>query len=224
MKRLNKVGPRVLGGFQRPPQKTAADLVSQLAAGSTIVDLRGVVDFASGAVPGTLNVPMNGSFTTWMGWLVPYTQDFFLIGDEKTVDLAVRDLAMIGLDRIGGWWDVSVIAEWAAMSSAPLTQIPQIGVGDLSESLKHGGVTVIDVRNDNEWNAGHIPGALHISLGRLADRLAEIPREKPIVLQCAGGTRSAIGTSVLRAHGIDRVINLTGGFGAWAKAQLPVEN
>jgi hydroxyacylglutathione hydrolase len=224
MKRLNKIGPRVLGGFTRPPQKVAADVSALLAGGAAVIDMRPADDFAMGAIPGTVNVPMNGSFTTWMGWLVPYTADFYLIGDLKTVDMAVRDLAMIGLDRVGGWFDPSIVAECAAASRQPLSQIPQIAAADLEESLKNGGVTLVDVRDDNEWTAGHIGGATHISLGRLGDRLGELPLKKPIVVHCAAGARSMIGASVLKARGIDRVINLTGGFDAWTQAGLPVEN
>lgn len=223
MKRVNKMGPRVLGGFNRPPKKPSADLAPLLKAGSRVIDTRTVGEFAMGAVPGTLNVPMNGSFTTWMGWLVPYTDDFYLIGDADTIDTVVRDLAMIGLDRIGGWFDPSAVADWASAAPDPLSQIPQIGAMDLAASIKNGGVTLIDVRNANEWSGGHIAGALHIPLGRLAERIDEIPRDKPIVMQCAGGTRSAIGASVLKTHGLDRVVNLTGGYGAWSKAGMPVE-
>ena len=221
MKRLNKTGPRVLGGFTRPPQGTLADLTAALASGARVVDMRSSAEFASGAVPGTLNVPMNGSFTTWMGWLMPYTDDIFLIGDAGTVDQAVKDLAMIGLDRIGAWFEPAIIGAWPAASNRPLSHVPQIGVADLVESLKHGAVTVIDVRHLNEWSAGHIDGAAHIPLGRLEGRLAEIPREKPVVMQCQGGARSMIGASILKAHGFDRVINLQGGYGGWAGAGLP---
>jgi len=175
-------------------------------------------------VPGTLSVPMNGSFTTWMGWFAPYAADFYLIGDAATIDTAVRDLAMIGLDRIAGWFDTTAISDWASTSSRPLSQVPQIGVDDLTESLNHHAVTLIDVRNANEWAVGHIAGAIHIPLGRLGERFAEIPQGKPIVMQCAGGARSLIGASVLKARGVDRVINLVGGFGAWVKAGQPVEN
>jgi len=224
MKRVNKMGPRVLGGFARPVEKAATDLGPLLAAGARVIDMRSASDFAMGAVPGTINVPMNGSFTTWMGWFVPYTEDFYLIGDRAIVDSAVRDLAMIGLDRIGGWLAPTTVAAWSSTAQHPLSQIPQIGVMDLAESIRNGGVTLVDVRNANEWSGGHIPGALHIPLGRLADRFNEIPQGKPIVMQCAGGARSMIGASVLKTRGLDRVINLTGGFGAWAKAGLPVEH
>jgi hydroxyacylglutathione hydrolase len=69
--------------------------------------------------------------------------------------------------------------------------------------------------------AGHIAGARHIPLGYLADRLDEIPRTKPVVIQCATGARSMIGASVARARGIEQVINLTGGISEWRRARLP---
>jgi hydroxyacylglutathione hydrolase len=221
MKKLNKQGPRILGGFLRPVQKSAGDIAALLSSGAIIVDLRPAGEFAAGAIPGTISIPMNGSFTTWMGWLVPYDKDFYLIGDAAAVDSAARDLAMIGLDRIGGWFAANVVGEWASSHSAPLSVIPQVTAQDLAQSLKHGAVTLIDVRNPGEWSAAHIDGATHIPLGRLEERLAEIPRDKPIVLQCAAGARSMIGASVLKARGVDRVINLIGGFGAWSNAGLP---
>ncbi len=98
----------------------------------------------------------------------------------------------------------------------------QITAGDLRESLSRGAVTLLDVRNQTEWDAGHIAGARHIPLGYLVDRLDEIPRTKPIVMQCLSGARSSIGASLLRARGLEQVINLLGGIGEWQKANFPV--
>jgi hydroxyacylglutathione hydrolase len=222
MKRVNREGPKILGGFAQPPRLDLKGLEAKLAAGALIVDTRPSAEFAVGHVPGTINIPLNASFTTWAGWLVPFTADFFLIVNDAVhgVDTAVRDLAMIGLDRIGGSFDVSVVDAWAA-AGKPVGSIPQVTVADLSESLAQGAVTLVDVRNDNEWSHGYIEGARHIGLGYLTDRLAEVPRDKPIVVQCAAGARSSIGASLLKARGVDQVINLTGGYGAWVSAGLP---
>jgi hydroxyacylglutathione hydrolase len=223
MKRLNKEGPRVLGGFRTPERLGAGAFAAHLAAGALVVDTRPAAAFAVGHVPGTISLPFDGSFTTWAGWLIPYTRDFYLIVDEHAgprVETAVRDLAMIGLDRIGGWFDTGVIAAWAE-AGQPLGSIPQITVGDLTQSLRHGAVTLVDVRNQSEWNAGHIEGARHVPLGYLGDRMDELPRDKPVVLHCAAGGRSTIAASVLRTRGVDQVINLMGGIGAWYQAGLP---
>ena len=232
MKRVNKEGPRILNGFQRPTLLQVGDLEAKLKSNALVVDTRKGSSYAHGHVPGTISIPLNASFTTWAGWLVPYRQDFYLIVEgpasaeasarQALIDTATRDLAMIGLDSIAGYFDASVIDAWAA-GERPLGTVPQVTVQDLQASLGHRAVTLLDVRNNNEWGSGRIAGAQHITLGYLPDNLAEIPRDKPIVLQCEGGSRSAIGASVLKAHGIDNVINLTGGMGAWRKAGLPVE-
>jgi hydroxyacylglutathione hydrolase len=224
MKRVNKEGPRILNGFKRPQLLEADALAAKLADKAIVIDTRKFAAYSTGHVPGTINIPLNASFTTWAGWLVPYDRDFYLIVDDPAagIDTAVRDLAMIGLDRIGGYFDASVIDAWAA-SERPLATVPQVTAQDLQASLGHHAVTLLDVRNQNEWDSGRIAGAQHITLGYLPDHLSDVPRDKPIVLLCAGGSRSAIGASVLKAHGIDNVINLTGGLGAWRKAGLPVE-
>lgn len=221
MKRLNRVGPRILGGFARPASVDLARIERALADGRVVVDMRPASHYATGAIPGTLNIPQDGSFTTWAGWFLPYDADVLLIAndDGPAIDAAVRDLAMIGLDRISGFATADVVAAYGA--TRPLSKIPQITAADLQESLRHRAVTLVDVRNLTEWQSGHIDGARHIALGYLPDRLDEIPRHTPVVVQCAAGARSSIGASVLKARGFDQVINLTGGIGAWRKAGLP---
>lgn len=223
MKRLNKQGPRILHGFHRPELLDLRALEHHLHEGALIVDTRKATDYAMAHIPGTINIPLNSSFTNWAGWLLPYSADFYLIVDDRlprAIDTAARDLAMIGLDQIAGYFDAAVIDQWAE-AGRQHESIPQITVRDLQESLARQAVTLVDVRNANEWAGGHIDGARHITLGYLPDRLAEIPRTKPIVVQCAAGARSSIGASILKARGVEQVINLVGGMGEWLKAGLP---
>jgi hydroxyacylglutathione hydrolase len=74
---------------------------------------------------------------------------------------------------------------------------------------------VLDVRTRREWEEGRIDGSLNIPLGRLAERLAEVPRHRPVVVQCATGYRSSIAASLLRRHGFDEIADLVGGMAAW---------
>jgi hydroxyacylglutathione hydrolase len=223
MKRVNKEGPRILNGFNRPELLPHDALEAKLKSGALVVDTRKAAAYALSHVPGTINIPLNSAFTTWAGWLVPYRQDFYLIvEDHSAIGTAARDLAMIGLDQIAGCFDAGVIDAWAA-GQRPLGTVPTVTLQDLRSSLSHNAVTVLDVRNQNEWNGGHIAGAHHITLGYLGDRLDEVPRDKPIIVHCASGSRSAIGASVLKAHGIDNVVNFPGGMSEWSKAGLPVE-
>ena len=226
MKRINKEGPRVLGGFCRPPRLPAERLTELLDRGALIVDTRPAADYAAAFVPGTLNLPLNRSFNTWAGWLMPHDQDCYLIIDERregAVNAAIRDLAMIGLDRVAGYFGADAVEAWA-VSGGVLEAIPQMSVRELEHQSRDGDVTLVDVRGRTEWDAGHLPGARHIPLGHLTDRLDEIPMDKPVILQCQGGARSAIGASLLKMKGVPNVINLTGGYAAWQAAGNPVEH
>jgi hydroxyacylglutathione hydrolase len=225
MKRINTLGPSTLGGFRRPVRLPEARLKRLIADGGLVIDTRPVGAFAAGHIPGTMNVPLNRSFSTWAGWLVPYDREFYLIADERAaggIDDAVRDLAMIGLERIAGFFGTDVAEAWEA-SEGSLESAPQIGVAELAERSSVGGLVVIDVRNEAEWKEGHLPGARHIPLGYLPDRLDEVPHDVPVVLHCQTGSRSAIALSLLQACGWGNLINLPAGFAGWEKEGLPVQ-
>ncbi len=225
MKRLNRDGPPVLAGFRRPPRQDAARLPELLDAGAIVVDARPSASFTARHVPGTLHIPLGRSFTTWAGWLLPYDKPFYLLvsGDNLArLDEALRDLALIGLDGAAGWFDAEAIAAWGT-AGRPLGSTPAMVPEELSGERERGTVTVLDVRGEAEWKAGHIPGVKNIPLGYLVERMSELPAGKPVVLQCQGGGRSLIAASLLAARGVRDVINLEGGFGAWERAGLPVE-
>lgn len=224
MKRINREGPRVLGGFLRPATLKPSQLPSILEQGAPVVDTRPAAAFAAGHVPGTINIPLDGSFTTWAGWLLPYGGDVFLLVDDAAgpnyAREAVRDLAMIGLDRVAGIFNADAIAAWVA-SGRELATVAQVTPAEAARMAEEG-AAVIDVRGRSEWEAGHLPGVPNIPVGYLTERLAEITTDRPVILHCQGGARSAIAASVLRARGLDNVVNMTGGYGAWQQAGLPV--
>lgn len=224
MKRINRDGPTLLGGVRAPSRLPDQRLKSLLAAGATVVDLRSAAAFAANHVPGTINIPFNRSFTTWAGSLIPFDHEFFLIADERgssVAEQAARDLAMIGLERIGGAFGPEVLEVWAEQVG-PLESAPQLSVTDLVARLGLGKVTVLDVRGQAEWDAGHLAGAEHLPLGDLPDHLADFPADRPLVVHCQSGGRSAIAVSLLQAAGHHAVANLPAGFGGWSAAGLPV--
>jgi hydroxyacylglutathione hydrolase len=223
MKRINKEGPRLLHGFHRPERLTGEDLLHLAKNGATVIDTRPWSEFAVGHVPGTINIPLNKSFTTWAGWLVPYDRDFHLIVDDGCagcLDVAVRDLAMIGLDRVAGVFGSDALA--ALASSRMLETVAQVSASELRTHLDAGSASVVDVRGELEWNAGHLKNAVHIPLGDLAERQAPLPKSRTIVLQCQSGARSAIATSLLLARGVRNVANLVGGIEALRAAGFPI--
>lgn len=222
MKRINKEGPKILDGFKRPVRLPNSSLVQVVGgADALVIDLRPAERFAQGHVPGTVNIPLSKSFTTWAGSLVPYDRDFYLIANANPLGEAIHDLAMIGLDRIAGYYGTDSIDDYAG-EGHPLGTIAQMTQAELADKLALSEVSVIDVRGRSEWEAGHIADAEHIPLGYLPDNMTRIPRNKPVVLHCQGGGRSSIAASLLAAKGITNVFNLRGGFGEWEKSGLPV--
>jgi hydroxyacylglutathione hydrolase len=129
---------------------------------------------------------------------------------------------MVGLDRIAGYFAGGVVGAWIAGGHQP-GRVSQIGALELATRMRAGGITVLDVRGRAEWDAGHIRGAINIPLGYLVDRLGELPRDTPVVLQCRSGARSAIAASLLQAHGLSNVFNLSGGLAAWEREGYPLE-
>ena len=224
MKQVNRDGPPILGAIALPERVAEHRLPALLASGTTIVDTRPAADFGTSHIPGTLNIPYNKSFTTWAGSLLSYDRDFYLLVDAARAGMLeriVQSLLMIGLDRVSGYFGAEALALWR-QEGREVGQVAQMSVTDLAH--KRGGVVVLDVRGRNEWDAGHIPGAVHIPLAELADRLPELPEDQPIAVHCQGGGRSAIAASLLQAAGHREVSNLTGGFGEWSRTGLPTEN
>jgi hydroxyacylglutathione hydrolase len=217
MKRINRDGPRLLGADRAPRRLPAEALAAALAADSVVVDTRPATAFARGAVPGTLSIPATRAFTTWAGWLLPYDRDVFLIADEDGgpgLDRLVRDLAGIGLDRIAGGFGADAVEAWPA-AHGPLQTIPPVELAELADGIAARRVAVLDVRSASEWSAGHLAEAVNIPLGELEARLAEVPRDRPLVVHCQSGARASMAAALLRARGVERVSVLTGGYAEW---------
>jgi hydroxyacylglutathione hydrolase len=220
MKTQNRDGPRILGQFSMPPRMDDSELSAVIGRRALVIDTRSAAEYAGGFVPGTINLPLNNSFVTWAGWLVPFDADVYLIidtGAETRLVETVRALALIGLDRIAGYFAESAVTR----VNHQLSRIPQLAPGELASMRGDRVPVVIDVRSDIEWKAGHLPAAIHIPLGRLIERLAELPKDQPLVTQCRAGGRSSIAASVLARAGMQNVSNLAGGYNAWVDARLP---
>ena len=225
MKRINRDGPRLLGAPRRPDRLPVERLGTLLAAGAIVVDTRPAREFALGAVPGTINIPLNRGFATWSGSLLPYDGELYLLLDDRrdsSVDGVVRQLAGIGLDRVGGYFGSEVL-EALRESRSSLQTIPRIDAAELRAASLNGRLALLDVRNLPEWAAGHLPGASNIPVADLEERLAEVPRDRLVVVHCQSGSRAAIAASLLRARGVADVQVFSGGYAEWSGAGFPGE-
>ncbi len=215
MKRINREGPPVLGD-RGPIAELPADKFDRARAEGVVIDTRPKADYAAGHLKGTLSLPLIRAFTTWAGWLLPYDAPLALIAATPADAVeARRALASIGLDRVTGAFSPALLA---AREGSPAWATGRRGDVTEAEAMVAAGRTLVDLREANEWAAGHIPGAVHHPLGRLPTELADLPRDTPLAIHCQAGTRSAIGASLLESLGFGDVIDLSDGYSAWRGA------
>jgi hydroxyacylglutathione hydrolase len=221
MKKRNRMA--VPPESQTDPAELPADsLAVALRGGATVLDTRPATSYASGHIPGTINIPFNKSFLNWTGSLVDHKQDLVVIANDAAESKRIaRELWKIGLTKIRGWTKESATGVWEK-NGGKLETISQLGVRDLHDESAPK-PTIVDVRAPYEWSEGHIPGAIHIPLAQLPEKAAELAAAgNPIAVHCAGGGRSSIAASILKARGLSSVSNVTEGFSGWADAGFPV--
>ena len=222
MKRVNRDGPPPMPDAH-PPRLDSRALADALGRKDLVIDLRRADDFAASHIPGTISIPLTRAFAGYAGWVLPYDRDLFLLADEDEarVRRAVYELAMIGMDRVAGWFGADAMSGWKD-SGGQMVATRHVEPSDVVGQMS-AGATVVDLRTIAEWRSGHIVGSIHAPLGRLMTQLADKPRSQPVVLLCESGSRSAIGASLLTAAGFTDVSNLTGGVAAWRREGRPLE-
>ncbi|HET6760552.1 MAG TPA: MBL fold metallo-hydrolase [Gemmatimonadaceae bacterium] len=224
MKRVNRAAELPVKR-PAPRQLELEQLETALREKAPVIDTRSAEKFAAEHVPGTMSIPLGKSFLNWTGALVPEERDFYLITEAESDEAAnavVGDLAKIGLTRVAGLFRADVLDDWKSHHGEP-EHVPQLDPNQLHDVLRKKKMQVLDVRAPDEWRRGHLPGAIHIPLAALPERIGELDASLPIVLHCKGGGRSSIATSFLQARGVDAVSNLSGGYDAWVAEGFEVE-
>lgn len=222
MRPLNRRGPRVLGGLPPLPPLSPAAVAQAVAEGALVLDVRPNPAFAAAHLPGAFGIQLDAPLSTWAGWLVPFGAPLVLVAEdaaERTA--AVRQLIRIGYDDLRGYLEGGPAA-WEAAGYAT-AHIPTLTVAALRARLRDDPpLTLLDVRQDAEWAAGHIPGALHIENGRLPWAPLALPPDQPLAVQCASGSRAMAGLSVLARRGFTALYQVAGGLDAWQAAGYPL--
>jgi hydroxyacylglutathione hydrolase len=223
-------GPGVTRGFVRGDDGKVGehgargDAASLMDGGChTLIDLRDQVSFGAGHIAGSFGIGAGTNLSTWASWVVPYDTPLLLVANNRhDAEAAVRSLVRVGLDDVRGVIDGGVEA-WRA-AGGELERTPQIDPVALAARLAAGesALYVLDVRADDEWDAGHVRGAQHIMAGELPKRLDEVPRDGTLAVICGTGYRSTVASSILARAGRTNLLNVTGGMAAWRTAGLPV--
>jgi len=213
----NLAGPTA-PGLSTPDLADATQLRKRIADGEWVVDLRHRVAFAAGHLAGTLNVGLDGSFATYLGWLIPWGTPVTLLGETpEQVAEAQRELVRIGIDRPAAHATGSP-HHWAEGSD--LATYPRATFADLAQVRHHRSVVLLDTRRNLEHAESRIDGAVHIPLHELRDRVGEIP-DGEVWVHCAAGYRASIAASLLASAG-RRVVAVDDEFTKAAEVGLPI--
>lgn len=220
MSPLNRRGAPLLGRHLPTPKPLSADLVDMhRKQGAAVVDMRPAREYDRAHIPGSYCIGLGGPFSAWVGWVVPPDRRIVLIGDQDAVREAQRQLIRIGYDQLAGYLEGGIDA-WAA-SGRELSSFDSAEVQDLASwVLSAEPMTVLDVRNEDEWVHGHVPGALHIPVASVAHHAHEIPREAPVAVHCGVGYRAGIAASILEQAGFSRIVHVIGPYSDWDRLHL----
>lgn len=217
---INTNGPRVLGTLPTLAALSPQVVLDRMRAGIPLVDARSRDAFAREHVPGSLNVELDSTFGTYVGWILPFnTPLMLLIEDEAGRREAVVQLIRIGYEQTEGYVEGG-ISGWKT-AALPTNSFERINIDTLYQRwAQHTQMAVVDVRRDDEWREGHIPDSLHLHLGELSQHLDQVPRNTPVAVVCRTGHRAEIAASMIAATG-RLVIAVQGGVPDWMERGLP---
>ena len=229
---MNKAGAVALADLPAMTGLSPAEVEARQKAGAVVLDVRPAEEFGAAHIPGSVNVPLDGQFATWAGTVLGLDAEIILLaGDDEQGAEARMRLARVGIENVIGKVEGG-LAAWQG-AGKPLARVQQMSVEELDRMLADpaADLQLVDVRQPGEWEAGHIENALHHKLdlvpspavdpGR-AEPLDDIRRNAPVAVFCRTGYRSSVASSLLLRAGFENVMNVTGGFEAWQKANLPV--
>ncbi|GAB4162765.1 MAG: hypothetical protein Fur0021_37300 [Candidatus Promineifilaceae bacterium] len=204
-----------------------------IAAGHVVVDARSAADYGAGHIPGAFNVQMSSSeFEQRVGWIAPPDAPIILVTSTAAeAQQCVFKMAFVGLDQaVVGFLDAGIPAWMRA--GYPIATVSQIDVHTLQRQLDAKAWHVLDVREKDEWDAGHIAAAYWLPYRDMVPQLDRpeqwrklpLSLDAPIAVTCATGKRSSTAISILLRRGYRHLYNVTGGMEAWRSAQFPTYN
>ena len=221
---MNKLGykplEQILNEARRPldPQ----EFKSQAQSGAVVIlDTRTPAEFAVAHIPGALNIGLSGDFAPWVGALVGNVKQALLLVCQAGTELEViTRLSRVGFDRVLGYLQGGLEA-WK-LKGFEVDSVNRISAQRMQEQLKSN-ETVLDVRRPSEFSAKHVDAALNTPLDRIADWLEQLKAQsEPFYIHCAGGYRSMMAASILKAKGLHHFFEIDGGFAAISKTKIPI--
>ena len=210
---LNKLDRDLRDVDATVPALTDAQVEEAVASGAALHDARDVQEFAAGHLRGSVNVPADGRMAETVGMVFSPEQPVVIIAPEGAEQDVATRFARIGFDNVVGY--LPDPEAYFLSHQGDVEHGSRLSAAAADAALAQPDVQVVDIRNAGEVVAGMIPGARHIPLAELSARVDELEADQPVLVYCAGGWRSSVAASLLRAKGFADVSDILGGYGAW---------
>jgi hydroxyacylglutathione hydrolase len=217
-------GPLLTAGVELPPL-TPRQVEEKRTQGALLVDVRTDLQFDEAHIAGAVsNSAQRAGFGTKLAWIADREQEIVLIGrDDDEARHAALLCVAVGVRKLGGYLHGGMTV-WRA-DRRPVERIERIDVEALHDrSQDRAGLQILDVREQSEWDAGHIPGSTFVPYHDIHAMPEQLDPDRPIAAICASGQRSAVAASLLQRHGAREVLHVVdGGVGTWERAGYPIE-
>ena len=218
----SKERPTLDETLERELQPMTLDQVLALAdVGGQLLDTRDPNEFAAAHLKGSINIGLGGQYATWAGTILSREHPIVVIADPgREHESAVR-LGRIGFDHIVGYLKDGLRSLEARPDLTASTE--RVSAPTAADRLAGGQPLAVDVRTPRERDEKRVAGSVSMPLNHLAEHVEDLPKDRPLLVFCAGGYRSSIAASLLQARGFNQVSEIAGGIAAWETANLPVE-
>jgi len=193
------------------------------AEGAQILDTRDADEFAAAHLQGSINIGLTGQYATWAGTVLNRTHPIVIIADPGSENQSAIRLGRIGFDHVAGYLQDGMHSLKARPELIAFTE--RLSAPFALELLSSNNPPLaIDVRAPREREQKYIDGSVGIPLNHLEENFATLPRNRPLLVYCAGGYRSSMAASLLQRNGFASVGEIAGGLAAWESAKLPVRS
>ncbi|MEH6536340.1 MAG: MBL fold metallo-hydrolase [Psychroserpens sp.] len=188
---------------------------------AVVLDVRPQNEYIKSHIPNSIFIGLNGGFAPWVGALITdIKQPILLVVPEGKSQEAVTRLSRVGYDNTLGYLEGGINA-WTKAEKDTDT-LESISAEKFANRIKNGGVTILDVRKDGEYASMHLENSQHFALDYINEQMSEVSKDTTYHIYCAGGYRSVIAASILKARGFHNLVDVAGGFADIKKTDLPM--
>jgi hydroxyacylglutathione hydrolase len=201
---------------------TLDDLLGLRAVGAQILDTRDPGEFAAAHLAGSINIGLGGQYATWAGTVLDRDHPIVIVAAPGREDESITRLGRIGFDHVVGYLQDGL----HSLESRPelVASTERLSASFAAELLSSSRPPLaIDVRGPRERDEKYVAGSLSIPLNHLLENMEKIPKDRSLLVYCAGGYRSSIAASLLQRSGFNSVAEVAGGIVGWEAARLPVQ-